>query len=242
MNNHNIFGSMMVRMGDADALVSGVTHNYPDTLRPALQVIGVRDGIHKVSGFYLIITRKGELFFLADATVNIEPTAEDLAEIALCVAQEARRFDIEPRVAMLSFSNFGSTPHPQCDKVRRAVELARYADPTLIIDGEVQADIAISRTKLQESFPFASIRDGANVLIFPDLASCNIACKLLTKLGGAETIGPILSGMAKPVHLLQRGVEVEDIVNMATIAVVDAQEIAPPPVLERAARAAVSVG
>jgi malate dehydrogenase (oxaloacetate-decarboxylating)(NADP+) len=237
MNQPSIFGSMMVRLGDADALVSGVSQNYPDTIRPALQVIGVRDGIHKVSGFYLIITRKGDMFFLADATVNIEPTAEDLAEIALSVAQEARRFDIEPRVAMVAFSNFGSTRHPLCDKVRRAVELARYADPTLIIDGEVQADVAVSPAKLAE-FPFSSLKGGANVLIFPDLASCNIACKLLTKIGGAETIGPILSGMAKPVHLLQRGVEVEDIVNMATIAVVDAQEVGAPEL----SRTAVAVG
>ena len=145
MNKRNIFGSMMVRMGDADGLVSGVSQNYPDTIRPALQVIGVREGIHKVCGVYLIITRKGDLYFLADATVNIEPTAEDLAEIALCTAQEARRFDVEPRVAMLSFSTFGSTKHPLCDKVRKAVELVHYADPTLIIDGELQGDIAVSR-------------------------------------------------------------------------------------------------
>ncbi len=237
MNERNLFGSMMVRLGDADALVSGVNQNYPDTIRPALQVIGVRDGIHKVSGFYIIITRKGDMLFLADATVNIEPTAEDLAEIALSVAQEARRFDIEPRVAMLSFSNFGSTRHPLCDKVRRAVELARYADPSLIIDGEVQADVAVNPARLAE-FPFSSLKGGANVLVFPDLASCNIACKLLTKIGGAESIGPILSGMAKPVHLLQRGVEVEDIVNMATIAVVDAQDVCTPEL----SHAAVSVG
>ena len=147
---------MMVRMGDADALVSGVTQNYPDTIRPALQVIGVREGIHKVSGIYLLITRKGDLYFLADATVNIEPTAEDLAEIALCAAQEARRFDVEPRVAMLSFSSFGSTRHPLCDKVRRAVELVRYADPTLIVDGEVQSDMAVNAKKLEEVFPFQS--------------------------------------------------------------------------------------
>ena len=169
MNDRNIFGSMMVRMGDADAMVSGVTQNYPDTIRPALQVIGVREGIHKVSGVYLIITRKGDLYFLADATVNIEPTAEDLAEIALCAAQEARRFDIEPRVAMLSFSSFGSTKHPLCDKMRRAAELARYADPTLIIDGEVQGDIAVNAKKLEAAFPFSPLKGGANVLIFPDL-------------------------------------------------------------------------
>jgi malate dehydrogenase (oxaloacetate-decarboxylating)(NADP+) len=224
LNDRNIFGSMMVRMGDADAIVSGITQNYPDTLRPALQIIGVRDGIHKVSGFYIIITRKGNLYLLADATVNVEPSAEDLAEIALCVAREARRFDIEPRVAMLSFSTFGSTSHPLCDKVRRAADLARIADPTLIIDGEVQGDIAVNSAKLASDFPFSSLQGGANVLVFPDLQSCNIACKLLPRLGGAEVIGPILSGMAKPVHLLQPHAEVEDIVNMATIAVVDAQE------------------
>ena len=228
MHHRNVFGSMMVRMGDADALVSGVTQNYPDTIRPALQVIGVREGIHKVSGLYLLITRKGDLYFLADATVNIEPTAEDLAEIALCAAQEARRFDVEPRVAMLSFSNFGSTRHPLCDKVRRAVELVRYADPTLVVDGELQSDMAVSSKKLREVFPFSRLKGGANVLIFPDLQSCNIAARLLPQLGAGETLGPILSGMAKPVHLLQRGAEVEDVVNIATIAVVDAQDSSAP--------------
>jgi malate dehydrogenase (oxaloacetate-decarboxylating)(NADP+) len=223
-----IFGCMMVRMGDADAIVAGITRNYPDTIRPALQVIGVREGIHKVSGLYLFITRKGDLYFLADATVNIEPTAEDLAEIALCAAQEARRFDVEPRVAMLSFSNFGSTKHPLCDKVRRAVELVRYADPTLIIDGEVQSDMAVNGRKLEAEFPFTMLKGGANVLIFPDLQSCNIAARLLPQLGGGEAIGPILSGMAKPVHVLQRNSEVEDVVNIATIAVVDAQDTGAP--------------
>ncbi len=241
MNDRNIFGSMMVRMGDADALVSGVTQNYPDTIRPALQVIGVREGIHKVSGVYLIITRKGDLYFLADATVNIEPTAEDLAEIALCAAQEARRFDIEPRVAMLSFSSFGSTKHPLCDKMRRATELARYADPTLIIDGEVQGNIAVSAKKMEAAFPFSPLQGGANVLIFPNLEASNIACKLLISVGGAEAVGPILLGMAKPVHLLARGVEVEEIVNMTTIAVVDAQECTEP-AGARVALAAATVG
>ena len=241
MNDRNIFGSMMVRMGDADAIVSGVTQNYPDTIRPALQVIGVREGIHKVSGVYIVITRKGEMFFLADATVNVEPTAEDLAEIALTTAQEARRFDLEPRVAMLSFSSFGSTKHPLCDKVRKAVELARYADPTLVIDGEVQAGVAVNAKRLEAAFPFSTLKGGANVLIFPDLQSCNIACKLLGPLGNAEVIGPILTGMAKPVHLLQRGVEVEEIVNITTIAVVDAQDSSVPEG-ERVAAAVASIG
>ncbi len=228
MGHRNIFGSMMVRMGDADAVVSGVSKNYPDTLRPALQVIGVREGIHKVSGIYLLITRKGDLYFLADATVNIEPTAEDLAEIALCAAQEARRFDVEPRVAMLSFASFGSTRHPLCDKVRRAVELVRFADPTLMVEGELQSDVAVSAKKMDEAFPFSRLKGGANVLIFPDLQSCNIAARLLPQLGAGSTLGPILSGMAKPVHLLQRGAEVEDVVNIATIAVVDAQDSSTP--------------
>ena len=241
MNHRNIFGSMMVRMGDGDALVSGVTKNYPDTLRPALQVIGVREGIHKVSGIYVLITRKGDLYFLADATVNVEPTAEDLAEIALCAAQEARRFNVEPRVAMLSFSNFGSTRHPLCNKVRRAVELVRYADPTLMIDGELQSDMAVSAKKLEEVFPFSRLKGGANVLIFPDLQSCNITARILPLLGAGETLGPILSGMAKPVHLLQRGAEVEDVVNIATVAVVDAQDSSVPARVP-SARAAVPVG
>jgi malate dehydrogenase (oxaloacetate-decarboxylating)(NADP+) len=228
MNHRSILSSMMVRMGDADALVSGITKNYPDTLRPALQIIGVREGIHKVCGIYLLITRKGDLFFFADATVNVDPTAEDLAEIALCTAQEARRFDVVPRVAVLSFSNFGSTRHPLCDKVRKAVELVRYADPTLMIDGEMQADFAVNTKKLEGSFPFSRLKGGANVLIFPDLQSCNIAARLLPQLGAGEALGPILSGMAKPVHLLQRGAEVEDVVNITTIAVVDAQESAAP--------------
>jgi len=240
MKDHNVFGSMMVRMGDADAIVSGVSQNYPDTIRPALQVIGVREGIHKVSGLYIIITRKGDLYFLADATVNIEPTAEDVAEIALCTAQEARRFNIEPRVAMLSFSSFGSTKHPLCDKMRRAAELVRYADPTLMVDGEVQGDIAVNPKKLEAAFPFSALKGGANVLIFPNLEASNIACKLLASVGGAEAVGPILLGMAKPVHLLARGVEVEDIVNITTIAVVDAQDVAFTPEA-RKARAAVGV-
>ncbi|HTW80957.1 MAG TPA: NADP-dependent malic enzyme [Terracidiphilus sp.] len=227
MSDRNIFASMMVRMGDADAVVAGVSQNYPDTIRPALQVIGVREGIHKVSGVYLVIPRNGSLYFLADATVNIEPTAEDLAEIALCVAQEARRFDVEPRIAMLSFSSFGSTQHPLCDKMRRAAELVKYADPTLIVDGEVQGDVAVNPRKIAADYPFSSLKNGANVLIFPDLEACNIACRLLgSVVGGADVVGPILMGMARPVHLLQRGVEVEDVVNITTIAVVDAQDTA----------------
>ena len=225
--NRNVFGSMMVHTGDADALVSGVTQHFPDTIRPALEIVRVREGLHKVSGCYAMITRKGDIYFLADTSVNIEPTAEDLVEIALCTAQTARRFDIEPRVALLSFSSFGSTKHPQCEKVRRAVELLHRADPTLIVDGELMADDAVS-PDLEQAYPFSFLKGGANVLIFPDLNSANITYKLLQKLGGGETLGPILMGMSKPVHLLPRGAEVEEIVNVTAIAVVDAQECTAP--------------
>ncbi|MGB9605086.1 MAG: NADP-dependent malic enzyme, partial [Bryobacteraceae bacterium] len=227
--NRNVFGSMMVRMGDADALIGGLTQHYPDTIRPALQVISVRQGLTKVSGLYLLISPKREIYFLADCTVNIEPTAEDLAEIAICTAEMARRFDIEPRVAMLSFSNFGSTRHPLAEKVRRAVELVKQRQPELMIDGEMQADTAVVPEIIEEDYPFSQLKGGANVLIFPDLEAGNIAYKLLNRIGGCEVIGPILMGMSRPVHVLQRGAEVSEIVNMAAIAVVDAQEACAPP-------------
>jgi malate dehydrogenase (oxaloacetate-decarboxylating)(NADP+) len=224
IDNPNVFGSMMVRMGDADALVSGVAHHFPDVIRPALQIVRMREGLHKVSGCYAMITRKGDLYFLADTSVNIDPTAEDLVEIALCTAEAARRFGVVPRVAMLSFSSFGSTRHPLCEKVRKAVDLLHKADPALIVDGEIMADAAVSPEMLEEIYPFSTLKGGANVLIFPDLGSANIAFKLLANLGGAETLGPILMGMARPVHLLPLGAEVELIVKVAAIAVVDAQE------------------
>ena len=224
INDSNIFGSMMVHMGDADAIVSGITQHFPDTIRPALQIIRMREGLHRVSGCYVMNTRKGEVFFLADTSVNIEPTAEDLVEIALCTAQMARRFDVTPRVAMLSFASFGAVDHPICSKVRKAVELLHYADPTLIVDGEITADDALSPEVIEKSYPFSTLKGGANVLIFPDLASANTAYKLLAKIGGAETIGPILMGMSRPVHILLPNAEVENIVAVAAIAVVDAQE------------------
>jgi malate dehydrogenase (oxaloacetate-decarboxylating)(NADP+) len=223
INNPNFFASMMVRMGDADALVAGVMQHYPETIRPALQIVRTREGLHKVSGCYPLVTRSGDLYFFADTSVNIEPTAEDLVEIALCTADVARRFNATPRVAMLSFSTFGSSTHPQCDKVRKAVNLLHKADPTLIVDGEIQADVAVSPDML-ETYPFSTLKGGANVLIFPDLDSANVAYKLMLKIGGAETLGAVLMGMSKPVHLLARGAEVEEIVNVAAIAVVDAQE------------------
>ena len=224
INDYNVFGSMMVHMGDAHALVSGVTQHFPDTIRPALQIIRMREGLHRVSGCYALITRKGDVFFLADASVNIDPTAEELVEIALCTAQMARRFNITPRVAMLSFSSFGNVDHPICTKVRKAVQLLHYADPTLIVDGEITAADALSPEVIEQSYPFSTLKGDANVLIFPDLASANTACRLLEKIGGAETIGPILMGMSCPVHVLLRNAQVEDIVAVSAIAVVDAQE------------------
>jgi malate dehydrogenase (oxaloacetate-decarboxylating)(NADP+) len=222
--NYNYFGSMMVAMGQADALVGGLTLHYPETIRPALEVIPVRDGLRKVSGLYLMITQQG-IYFLADATVNIEPSAEDLAEIAICAAETAERFNVKPRVALLSFSNFGSTRHPLADKVRRAVDLVKKRAPDLMVDGEMQADTAVMPDIIARDYPFSTLKDGANVLIFPNLEAGNVAYKLLARLGRAEAVGPILMGLSKPVHVLQRGAEVNEIVNVAAIAVVDAQEV-----------------
>ncbi|MBI5243054.1 MAG: phosphate acetyltransferase [Elusimicrobia bacterium] len=223
MLEKNTFGAMMVKLGDADALISGLTQHYPHTIRPALRVIHVREGHETVSGLYMLIMKK-EVYFFADTTVNIEPTAEILAEIALLAAETARRFDVEPRVAMLSFSNFGSTPHPLTEKARRAVEIVKRKDPKLMIDGEMQADTAVVPEIIEHTYPFSKLKGGANVLIFPNLEAGNIAYKLLSRVGGATAIGPILMGMSKPVHVLQRDDEVDDIVNMAAIAVVDAQD------------------
>ncbi|HEV2687817.1 MAG TPA: NADP-dependent malic enzyme [Bryobacteraceae bacterium] len=223
ISHHNYFGSMMVALGDADALVGGLTQHYPDTIRPGLEVIPVREGLRRVAGVYLMITQKG-IYFIADATVNIEPSSEDLAEIAILAADTARRFNVEPRVALLSFSNFGSTRHPLADKVRKAVELVRKRAPELMVDGEMQADTAVTPEIVQHDYPFSSLKGGANVLVFPNLEAGNVAYKLLARLGGAEAIGPILTGLSKPVHVLQRGAEVNEIVNVAAVAVVDAQE------------------
>ena len=219
----NAFGAMMVRTGAADALVSGINTHYPDALRPALQIIGLKEGARKAVGLYMM-TLRNRVFFLADATVNIDPSAEDLAEIAVQAAKVARQFEVEPRVAMLSFSNFGSTRHPFAEKVARAAELVKRAMPDLMVDGEMQADTAIV-DELLEQYPFSRLKEPANVLIFPDLQSANIAYKLLQRLSDAEATGPILEGMAKPVHILQRGDDVRDVVNMTAIAVLEAQQL-----------------
>jgi malate dehydrogenase (oxaloacetate-decarboxylating)(NADP+) len=221
--SRNYFGALMLEAGDADGLISGLRTSYPETIRPALQVMHTRPGVRKVSGAYALIF-KNRTVLLADTTVNIDPSAEDLAEIALLTAETARRLDLDPKVAMLSFSNFGSTDHPQQQKVKRAVALVQERYPDLIVDGEMQADTAVTPEIASADYPWSVIQGDANVLVCPDLNSANIAYKLLWRLGGAEVIGPILQGMSRPVHVLQRGVDVNDIVNMAAIAVLDAQE------------------
>jgi len=219
-----VYGPMMVRMGDADCMINGLTLAYPDVIRPALRIIRMRKDLCRVAGMQMLIF-KNRVVFCADTTVNIQPTAVELADIALLAAETVRRFDIEPRVAMLSFSNFGSTKHELTLKVKEATELVKLRDPKLMVDGEMQADTAIEPSIVEETFPFSTLKGSANVLIFPDLDSANIAYKLLIRLGGAETIGPILMGLQKSVHVLQHGCEVNDIVNMTAIAVVEAQEI-----------------
>jgi malate dehydrogenase (oxaloacetate-decarboxylating)(NADP+) len=216
------FGSVMVGCGDADALLGGLGKHYPETIRPALEVIGAdpRDGI--VSGLYMLVFDKHIVFF-GDTTVNIDPTAEQLAQIAASAARVAKTFGIDPRIAMLSFSNFGSVKHPETAKVARAVQILREKDPSLVVDGEMQADTAFSADILSTRFPFAALKEAANVLIFPNLSSGNISYKLLTQLGGATAIGPIVVGMQHPVHVLEQDADVQEIVNMAAVAVIDAQ-------------------
>jgi len=221
LTNNNYFGAMMVHMGDADGFVAGVSQHYPDTIRPALQIIATRPDVHKVSGVYVIVTKR-DVFLFADTTVNIEPSAEDLAEIAVLSAEVAESFGIEPRVAMLSFSNFGSTRHPLTEKVRRATELVKQRNPALMVDGEMMADTAVVPELLAE-YPFSTLRQKANILVFPSLEAGNIAYKLMLRIGGAEALGPILMGLSKPVHVLQRGSTVEEIIDVAALAVVDAQ-------------------
>ena len=222
MKTNNEFGMMMVRNGDADGLISGLTQHYPDTVRPALQIIGTKDGVRRIAGLYMLIF-KNQTLFIADATVNIEPTAEDLAEIALLTAERVKRIDVVPRIAMLSFSNFGSTQHPLTEKVRKATEIIKQRDPNLIVDGEMMADTAMSSEMLNELYPFSTLKEPANILICPDLTSANIAYKLLSRVGGASAIGPILLGIRRPVYLLTPGVEVNDIVNITAMAVFASQ-------------------
>jgi malate dehydrogenase (oxaloacetate-decarboxylating)(NADP+) len=224
LNSRNYFAMMMLDSGDADGVISGLRAYYPATIKPALQILKTRPGARWVSGAYLLMFKGGRMLVLADTTVNIDPTAEQLVEIAEQTAETARRFNLEPRIAMISFSNFGSTADPQAEKVREAVRMLKERRPDLIVEGEMQADAAVVPEITRTDYPWSEIQGDANVLVFPNLDAANAAYKLLWRLAGAETIGPILQGLAKPVHVLQRGVDVNDIVNMAAMAVIDAQE------------------
>ena len=222
MRERNYFGSMMVDQGMADAFISGISRNYPSTLRPALQIIGTEEGVDKVAGMFILNTKKGTLF-LADTTININPTAEELANIAMLTAKTVRRFNVVPRIAMLSYSNFGSSMNSKVAKITEALKKINEAEPNLSVDGEIQADFALNKEKREQIFPFSDLKENANTLIFPNLESGNIAYKLMQEFDDVEAIGPILIGMKKPVHILQLGCSVREIVNMVTIAVIDAQ-------------------
>ena len=223
MKDRNYFGCMMVECGDADAMISGLAKNYPDTIRPALQTIGTEEGVKKIAGMYLMLTKKGPLF-LADTTVNFNPTAEELADITLMVAKEVRNFNIIPRIAMLSYSNFGSSNSPEAKLVAEARKIVKAKMPTLLVDGEMQASVAFNKELMKENYPFSELADkDVNTLIFPNLAAGNIAYNLMKELETADAVGPILLGLKKPVHILQLGSSVSSIYNMALIAVVDAQ-------------------
>lgn len=223
MRDRNHFGCMMVETGDADAMISGLTKNYAETIRPALQIIGKEEGVSKIAGMYLLLTKKGPLF-LADTTVNFNPTSEELAEITLLVADELNNFNIKPRIAMLSYGNFGSSDSPEARLVAEATRIVKEKRPSLVVDGEMQAWVPFNKEILKDNYPFSSLVDeDVNVLIFPNLAAGNVAYNLLKEVGGADAIGPILLGIKKPVHVLQLGSTVRSIINMANIAVVDAQ-------------------
>jgi malate dehydrogenase (oxaloacetate-decarboxylating)(NADP+) len=223
MRERNYYGAMMVETGQADALISGLTRNYADTIRPALRIIGVQEHGTRVAGMYIMMTKKGPLFF-ADTTINVNPTTEDLVEITLLTAKAVQQFNIKPRISLLSFSNFGTSNDPSAVKVRKAVQILHDKFPGMIVDGEMQANFALNMQLLQDNYPFSElIHGGVNTLIFPNLDAGNIAYKLLQSMEVAEAIGPVLLGMKKPVHVLQLGSSVRDIVNMVTIAVIDAQ-------------------
>lgn len=223
MKDRNYYGCMMVECGDADAMISGLSKNYPDTIRPAMQIIGTEDGVNKIAGMYLMLTKKGPLF-LADTTVNFNPTAEELAEITLLAAREVRHFNIIPRIAMLSYSTFGSSNSPEARLVAEARKIVKNKMPSLIVDGEMQASVAFNKELIKENYPFSELADkDVNTLIFPNLAAGNIAYNLMKELETADAVGPILLGLKKPVHILQLGSSVRSIINMALIAVVDAQ-------------------
>jgi malate dehydrogenase (oxaloacetate-decarboxylating)(NADP+) len=224
MRDRNYYGACMVQFGHADALISGLTKNYVPTVKPALQIIGTEPGVRRVAGMYMMITKKGPVFF-GDTTVNVNPTTQDLVDITVLIERSVRKFAVKPRVALLSYSNFGSNEGSVPEKTREAVRELHEKYPEMVVDGDMQANFAINTTLLQDNFPFSTLAgEPANTLIFPNLESGNIAYKLLQELGGAEAVGPILLGLKKSVHVLQLGSSVREIVNMVTLAVVDAQE------------------
>jgi len=223
MKDRNHYGCMMVECGDADAMISGLTKNYPDTIRPAIQIIGMEEGVSKIAGMYMMLTKRGPIF-LADTTVNFDPTAEELAEITLLAAKEIRQFNITPRIALLSYSNFGSSNSPEAKLVAKARKIIKEMAPSLVVDGEMQASLAFNKELMQENYPFSELADqDVNTLIFPNLSAGNIAYNLMKELGTADAVGPILLGLKKPVHILQLGSSIRSIVNMAAISIVDAQ-------------------
>ena len=223
MKDRNHFGCMMVETGDADAMLSGLTKNYAEAIRPALQIVGTEEGVKKIAGMYLLLTKKGPLF-LADTTVNFNPTAEELADITMMVAKEVRNFNLTPRIAMLSYSNFGSSDSGEAKLVADATRILKQRNPSLIVDGEMQGSMAFNKEILRDNYPFSELVDeDVNVLMFPNLTAGNVAYNLLKEVGGADAIGPILLGLKKPVHVLQLGSTVRSIINMALVAVVDAQ-------------------
>ena len=224
MKDRNHFGCMMVETSDADAMISGLSRNYPDTIRPAIQIIGTEDGVSKIAGMYIMLTKKGPLF-LADTTVNFNPTSEELADITLLVAKQVKALGITPRIAMLSYSNFGSSETPEAITVRNARSIVKKRNPSLIVDGEMQGIVAFNKDILRDNYPFSELvhNGDVNTLIFPNLSAGNIAYNLLQEVGEADAIGPILLGLKKPVHVLQLGSSVRSILNMVMIAVIDAQ-------------------
>jgi len=223
MRERNYYGSMMVEMGDADALISGITRNYRATIKPALEVIGREDGVSKVAGMYIMRTKKGTLF-LADTTINLDPTAEEIADMSIMIAKKVRQFRIKPRIALLSYSNFGSTRTEDSEKMAKAAAILKEENHNLVVDGEIQGDFALDTEKMQKIFPFSPLsEESANTLIFPNLSSGNMAYKLIQEIAEVDSIGPVLVGMKKPVHILQLGCTVREIINMVTLSVVDAQ-------------------
>lgn len=228
LSNRNYYGACMVQFGEADALISGLTKDYATTIRPALQIIGTEPGVNRVAGMYMMITQKGPVFF-GDTTVNVNPTVQELVDITVLIEKTVKQFNINPRVAVLSYSNFGSNDGPMPEKTRETVRVLHEKYPDMLVDGEMQANFALNSDLLHDNFPFSNlVGKPANTLIFPTLESGNIAYKLLQEIGGAEAVGPILLGLKKPVHVLQLGSSVREIVNMITIAVVDAQEKSVP--------------